>query len=165
MKIIRFLIAPIVGILLILVSVTGIQAVGHQIYPPPSAMAELYEQRAAAMLKGDQTKAAEIQAQLDAVLADYVATAPLGALLVVVAAWLAGSFVSAFVAAMITPILRIPMGLMMGLMVVSGILITAQQIPHPVWMTIVGVTGSLGAAAIAGMIVARFTRAGTETAD
>lgn len=158
MKIIRFLIAPVVGILLILVSVGGIQAVGHQVYPPPPAMAELAEQLPVAMLNQDPAKAAEIQSQLDAAIADYLTTAPVGAMLFVVGSWLAGSFVSAFVAAMITPVLRIPMALLMGLMVISSILILTGEISHPGWMPIVGVAGSLVAALLAGMIVDRFTR-------
>ena len=103
-------------------------------------------------------KIAEIKSQLDAAIAEYLPTAPTGALLFVVGAWIAGSFVSAFVAAMITPILRLPMALLMGLMVISTILIWTGEISHPGWMPIVGVAGSLVAALLAGMIVERFTR-------
>ncbi|MEC8320193.1 MAG: hypothetical protein VX012_02200 [Planctomycetota bacterium] len=158
MKIIRFLLAPIVGILLILVSVTGIQAVGHQVYPPPPNISELSEQLRVATLSRDQAKVEEIKPRLDAAIAEYLPTAPLGALCFVVGGWLAGSFVSAFVAAMITPILRVPMALLMGLMVISTILIMAREIPHPGWMPIVGMAGSLVATLLAGMIVDRFTR-------
>lgn len=89
-----------------------------------------------------------------------VADAPLAARLLVLVAWMAGTFLGGLVAAKIAR--RAP-GVHAGiitLLVLTGVIINGIQFAHPLWFTIVGMVVVLGA----GIAAARAATPGITTA-
>ena len=89
-------------------------------------------------------------------LAAYIAAAPLPSMLVVVLGWAIAAFGGGWVAARIARHKTVA-ALVIGLLVVLGVIANNLMIPHPLWMTIVGVALPLPLAWLA----ARSTRAHT----
>ena len=114
MKAIRFLIAPVAGILAFMFGVMALEAVGHAIYPPPAEIEALSRAMGDAMAAGDTDRYREVQAEMTPVLSAWLGDAPVGALLAVVLAWIGGGVVGALVAAVIAPAGKIWFALLVG---------------------------------------------------
>lgn len=71
-------------------------------------------------------------------LALHIASAPLSAMLLVLAGWVLGAFLGGWVAARIARHRRVA-ALVIGALVVLGVVANNLMIPHPLWMTIVGI--------------------------
>ena len=71
-------------------------------------------------------------------LAAHIAAAPLSAMLVVVIGWALAAFVGGWVAARITRH-RLVAALVIGVLVLAGVIANNAMIPHPLWMTVVGI--------------------------
>ena len=153
MTILRLIFYFVIGIVVFMVTVTGIEWIGHQTYPVPEAITELQAAIGTAMSEGRLDDAGRLGEDLKAEMGIYAETAPTGALLFVVFAWIAGAFLGGGIAAAITPFLRVPMAMVIALLDVAGIVVMTSQIPHPTWMPIAGVGGSLVAGLLAGMLV------------
>ena len=79
-------------------------------------------------------------------LAAYVARAPLAAMALVVASWVLGAFAGGWVAAKVARDHPLFAALVIGLLVLAGVIANNTMIPHPVWMTVLGVALPLPAA-------------------
>lgn len=79
-------------------------------------------------------------------LAAYVARAPLAAMALVVASWVLGAFAGGWVAAKVAREHPSFAALVIGLLVLAGVIANNTMIPHPVWMTVLGVLLPLPAA-------------------
>lgn len=160
MAIFRSILAVFVGLILMGVTVALVESIGHGSYPIPPELNELstrYAEARVAAVEGTATAddaAAARSAFRDAV-SGYIETAPLGALLFVVAAWISGGFVGAAVAAFLTTQWRIAVAIVVGLFDVLGILAIVVAVPHPVWMTLLGIIGTMVASLLAGVLVER----------
>lgn len=160
MAIVRSILAIFVGLILMGVTVSLVESVGHGSYPIPPELNELstrYAEARVAAVEGTATAddvAAARAAFRDAV-AGYIETAPPGALVFVVVAWILGGFVGAGAAAFLTTQWRIPVAVIVGLFDVLGILAIVVEIPHPVWMTVLGVIGTMAAALLAAVLVVK----------
>ena len=130
---IRSILTVIVGILSGSATVWVLQWVGHIFYPPPAGI--------------------DLQ-NLEA-FKQYVATAPTGMLLSVLAAWAGGAFVGGLVAALLSERRRALHALAVGAL--QTVLAVAQfsMIPHPLWFMVLGVTMFLPVAGLAGLLVGR----------
>lgn len=71
-------------------------------------------------------------------LAAHIAAAPLSAMLVVVVGWVLAAFAGAWVAARIA-LHRLAAALVIGVLVLAGVIANNAMIPHPLWMTFVGI--------------------------
>ena len=105
----RLVLALIAGIAAALITFMLIETVGHRLYPPPA-------------LNYSDTEA----------LRAYVEGLPIGAKLIVLSAWLAGTIDGVFVAGLVN---RARYGLC-GALVLAATLANLTMIPHPLWMAI-----------------------------
>ena len=154
MTIIRFLLAPILGLVVFIFTVSGVERFGQWMYPPSPEVAELATQLTAAVKVQDQAALLEIKPKLDAAMSTYFNSAPVGALLFVVFAWIASAFFGGLVAAKVSPVLKVQMAIFIGFIDVMGIVMVTLQIKYPIWMPIVGIVGALAMSWFAGMRVA-----------
>ena len=103
MLIVRTLGAVLAGLILMGITVVLVETVGYSTYPVPESLDDAsarYAEAQVAALEGT-AEADEVQGAkeaLRAAIADYIETAPTGALLFVVFAWIAGGFVGGAVA-------------------------------------------------------------------
>lgn len=122
---IRLALACLAGILIAMLLIAGIQAIGHQLIPPPAGLAEAHGEALAALM----------------------ASLPVEAYLVVLIAYFIGAEVGATAAGLISarPVLAAA--------VVAAVLLGATaanllMLPHPVWMAVASVLavtmGSVG---------------------
>ena len=114
----RLALALIAGIASALITIMLIETLGHSLYPPPAL---------------DYSNTEELRAYVDAL--------PLGAKLMVLAAWLAGTIDGVFVAGLVN---RTRFGLcaaVIGALVLAATLANLTMIPHPLWMAAAGVLG------------------------
>lgn len=105
-----------------------VEGLGHRVYPPP---AELTPD--AATLTDPAAQAAFMKA-----VADYVATAPLGALLFPLLAWGLGAAGGAWMAARLAPDRPLRHATIVGALVMLGTVLNLAGIPHPTWMWLAG---------------------------
>ena len=158
MTIIRFLIAPILGIVVFVFTVGGIEAVNASIYPPPTEIITLTSELAVADANRDQAALESAKSRLEPAMSAYLESAPMASLLFIVFAWVAAAFFSGLAAAGTTPVLRIPMAIFIGIIDVLSILLVTSQFTHPIWMPVVGVVGAIIMSLLAGMLVVNITR-------
>lgn len=114
----RLALALVAGIAAALFTIMLIETLGHSLYPPPT-------------LDYSDTEA----------LRAYVEGLPIGAKLIVLSAWLAGTVDGVFVAGLIN---RARYGLcaaVIGALVLAATLANLAMIPHPLWMAAAGVLG------------------------
>lgn len=113
----RTVLGVLAGLLAMFVVITAVELLGARLYPPPAGL----------------------DLQDPAALATMVAQMPLGALAFVVLAWALGALAGGWVAARIgRPHPRIAAAIV-GLAVVAGVLTMIVSIPHPLWMSALGV--------------------------
>ena len=115
---IRKIAAVVLGVVLAFILIVAVESLSHAVYPPPADL--------------DITDNAAMKA--------YVDSAPAGALLFVMAAWLFGTFGGGLLASLIgreSPVLY-PM--IIGGLVLLGTAINLVSIPHPTWFAITSVT-------------------------
>lgn len=123
-KILRGILAVILGFVTLGVVVMIGEMVVHLIYPPPAGF--------------DPHDSASIAA--------VVKTMPIGTLVSVVVVWALGIFAGAFVAARVAPGSQLAFGLSIGVLGLLAAVATMLMIPHPIWMWVVGVAECLPAA-------------------
>ena len=130
---IRSILTVIVGILSGSATVWVLQLAGHRLYPAPAGV-----------------DLNNIEA-----LKQYVATAPTGMLLSVLAAWAGGAFVGGLVAALLSESRRGLHALAVGALQTAFAVAQFTMIPHPLWFMILGVTIFLPLAGLGGLLVGR----------
>lgn len=116
------LLGVILGLVAGAIIVALIEGLGHALWPPPAGTN---------LRDPEQLKA-------------LIPTLPIGALLSVVAAWALGSFGGGWMAATISRDAR--MALVVAFVLLCMGVITMIQIPHPLWMWVMGVALPLPAA-------------------
>lgn len=79
-------------------------------------------------------------------LAAFIAQAPLAAMVLVVASWVLGAFIGGWVAAKVAREHPLFAAVMIGVLVLAGVVANNTMIPHPLWMTVLGVLLPLPAA-------------------
>ena len=112
----RTILGVIAGLLAAMLLMFGVEAVATSLFPPPPGL--------------------DLQNEAD--LAKLVAMAPFGMKALVVVGWALAGLVGGWVAAKIA---RHPRGgaIAVGLLVVAGCILNAVAIPHPLWMSALGV--------------------------
>lgn len=128
----RTLLAILLGVIAMMITVHGIETIGHMLYPPPPGL--------------DPNDLD----QLDSI----VAAAPVGAMILLVVGWCVGTIVGGGIAARIARHPRVA-AVVVALVVITGVVGMAVLLPsHPTWVAVLGtllpVPLALGMAKVAG---------------
>jgi len=126
----RKILAVVAGVILAGIVTYAVQAIGHQVYPPPEGL--------------DMKNMEAMKA--------YVATLPMGALLFVLLAYILGSFAGGWLAAKIARTSQIHLPLTVGGVQLFFGIINLVMIPHPIWFAIASVIVFLPAAYLGGKL-------------
>lgn len=118
------ILAVVAGLLVNSVVVMIVQMIGHSISAPPEGMDKIFE------LDWDEKVA--LTAQLETI--DYV---------FVLLSWAAGAFVAGMVASKIIPSYWKKSSFVIGVAIALTIIVLVYSIPHPTWVTVVGIVLSL----------------------
>jgi len=112
----RKLLAVVAGVIAGALVVAVLEALGHQVYPPPAGID---------MTNADTAR----QMMIDA---------PAGALLFVLGAWALGALAAGWTVARLAHEQRMPLALIAGAILLAGAVTTLVMLPHPLWFTIAG---------------------------
>lgn len=116
--------AGIAGVVVAGLLVWVIEMIGHTVYPMPEGLD--YTDKEA--------------------MAAYIATLPVGAFLSVVAAWFVGTLGGTTAACRIGTAPAYIFAVLVGAFVLLGIGMNVAAFPHPTWMVVAGVVGTIVAA-------------------
>ena len=135
----RNIAAGVVGVIVAFALVWIVEKIGHTIYPPPADL--------------DFTNAEAMR--------NYVEGLPIGALLFVAAAWLIGATAGTCAACAIGTAKPMYLAVIVGGFVFIAASANLLIIPHPMWFSILGLTGILVGAGL-GTMCKRATAGGPE---
>lgn len=138
----RTLVAIVVGVASAMLTITLVEMVARPLHPMPQGLV--------------MTDTAGMAA--------YVSTAPVAMMLMVLSGWVLGAFDGALVAALIARRHPRPAAMVVGAVVVAAVIANAVLLPHPVWMTVLGVLLPLVAAFGASMLALRIKTRSPATA-
>lgn len=130
----RNVFAVVFGVVTAVILIMIIETAGHSVYPPAS----------------------DIDLQDMQAMAKYVDTLPIGALLFVMLAWVAGTFGGGLVACFIARNRTMVFASIVGGMVLFATIYTLTTIPHPMWFSITSVIAIAIATWITGIIGRNF---------
>jgi hypothetical protein len=130
----RNVLAVVLGVVVAVIVIMLIQTIGHAVYPPPPVL-DIADREA---------------------MAQYIDTLPVGALLFVLVAWLAGTLVGGLLACFIADDRPGVYSAIVGGMVLFATVFTLLQIPHPLWFSLASVIAIVCTSILAGMIGKRF---------
>lgn len=128
----RTVLGVLAGLATMFLVIMVVELLGAQLFPPPQGL-DMHDPQA---------------------LADAMAQMPLGALAVVVAAWVLGAFAGGWVAAKVAVGYPRVAAVIVALAVVAGVVMMILSFPHPMWMTVLGLVLPVPAA-LAGARLAR----------
>ena len=128
----RTLLAALAGLATAFVTIWLVEFAGHALYPPPP----------------------DIDPANTADMARLIGTLPMGALLMIVVAWVVGAFDGGFVAALLAgPARPRSAALAPGVMVTAGVIGMIVAMPaHPAWMAVAGLLLPVPAALAGGAL-------------
>ncbi len=107
--------AVLAGVLASVLAVTAVESVGHAIYP-----------------------VVNLESADEAALEKLIYSLPLGALLFVVLAWLAGGLLGGYTATCIAPGRSFVPAIIVGVFLLAATAATLFTTPHPLWMMVAG---------------------------
>jgi len=128
----RSVLAVLVGAIVAVGLISGIEAISSAVYPMPPGV-DLHDHAA---------------------MREYVHSLPIGAFLFILAAWAIGPCAGAWVAARIAGRAKLIHGLIVGALFLAGGIMTMLVIPHPAWMWIGGIAALAGCSYLGARIAA-----------
>jgi hypothetical protein len=129
-RVLRGILAVILGLVTLFVLVGAGEFVGHTIFPPPPGL--------------DPNDLDSIKANIDKI--------PAGVFVSVLVAWLLAAFAGGWVAARLAPGGKLAFGLAIGTLGLLAAVANMWMIPHPIWVWIIGVAEFLPAAYLGAML-------------
>ena len=124
--------AAIAGLMVTFGLISGIELLGHTLYPPP---------------EGLDKKDLEV-------MQTYVASLPAAALLIPMFAYFIGTIAGTLVASLLGTARPVIYAFIVGLLVLAGTIANLIMIPHPLWFSVIAVLGIIGSAWLAMTIAA-----------
>jgi len=121
------------GFIATFAAISLVQALGHAVIPPP----------------------ADLDVTDQAAFAEWLATAPAGSFLFVLASYFAGAFLGPFVATWLGGGRGLVFTWIFGALVLAGTIATVTSIPHPLWFTVTAIVGIPFAAFYGGRLAPR----------
>lgn len=134
---IRTMFSVMLGMVVAMMVMLGLEFVGTWMFPMPAG-----------------------QLASGADLTEIVANAPTGKLVWVLLGWLLAAACGGWVAARVARVHRRGAAIAVGVLIVLGVLGNAWMLPHPLWMTLLGVIGPIPLAWCGGRLALRRARAG-----
>ena len=128
----RSVLAVVVGVMVTMGLIMGIEAVCNHLYPLPPGV-DLHDHDA---------------------IRTYMGELPVGAFLLLLVGWAIASCAGAWVAARIAGRAKLIHGLIVGAWFLAGAIITMLMIPHPVWMVIGSIAALAGCSYLGARIAA-----------
>ena len=126
---VRNIAAGVVGVIVAAALVMLVEKIGHSVYPPPEGL-----------------DVADAEA-----MRDYVASLPIGALLFVAAAWFIGATAGTCAACAIGTARPMYLAVVVGGLLFIGASANLLMFPHPIWFSVLGLTGILVGAGLGTM--------------
>ena len=120
----RDVLGAIIGVAVAVITVMLLQKIGHLAFPPP------------ADLDVEDTQA----------MMEYVRSAPIAALLFVLASYIIAAFDGTFIACWIGRAKSFIFALIIGVLMLVATITNLIMIPHPLWFSITAVVGIVAAA-------------------
>jgi hypothetical protein len=142
---IRSIVAVLIGMVVAIAGISAIDALNHAIYPPPESLVAAAKRRDFDAVRRAAT--------------EWLPIAPTGALVLVPAGWIIGTFLGALTAGIIAPRSRMPPLIVGGLIFVATAA-NLMMLPHPVWIAAVGLVGVSLAAIVAMWLTSRLQSPG-----
>lgn len=133
----RTILGMLVGVVVAVLAIVAMEMLGHSFYPPPAGL--------------DPTDPAN-----EAAFAQFVATMPFGGKVMVLLAWLVGTFAGALAGAKIARH-QTAAALLVALVVMSGVIGMIMKVPHSTWLNILGLLLPIPVALLAARLVYRRT--------
>ena len=133
---IRTMFSVMLGMVVAMMCIHGLELVGHWMFPMPIG-----------------------QLAPEADPAEIFANASLGMLTCVLLGWLLAAACGGWVAARIARVHRTGAAITVGVLIVLGVIGNAWMLPHPLWMTLLGVLGPIPLAWCGGRLALRRDRA------
>ena len=140
MTVARNLGAAVIGIIVAMLAIEAVEMLGHLVYPPPTDIEF-----------GDPEQVRE-----------FMATLPVGSILFVGGAWMAGAFLGTLAGALTSTSKPLPYAIVIGGIVLAGAVTMLLILPHPRWFTI-GAPVAVIVAAFLGMVFAARIRPSRKT--
>lgn len=113
----RTILGVVVGLVVAMAVIFLVEGLGTALWPPPAGM--------------------DLKNEAD--LAHFMASASPAMKALVVSGWLLASFVGGWVAAKISRAHRVSAAIVVGIGIVLGVILNATMLPHPLWMTVLGI--------------------------
>lgn len=114
----RTILGMLVGVVVAVAVIMAVEGMGHRYYPPPPGL--------------DPTDPAN-----EAAFAAFVAAMPFAGKLIVLVAWMLGTFIGALAAAKVARH-QTAAALLVALVVISGVIGMIVKVPHPTWLSVAG---------------------------
>lgn len=137
---IRKIAAVVFGAILAIVLIILVEGFSHVVYPPPADL-DITDKEA---------------------LRTYMHAAPVGALLMVCAAWMAGVFGGGLLATWISRDSALVNCAIIGGLVLVGTVLNLLSIPHPAWFAIVSVLAVIATTFATSRLASRFVVSGPD---
>jgi hypothetical protein len=137
---IRNVIAVVTAFIIGGIFVFAIEAIGHRVYPLPEGF--------------DTSDFAKI--------ADYIKTAPIGAIAFVLLAQSFGSFVGGFVSGLIAKSNKRLIAIIYGVLALIMASINLVMIPHPLWFMVLSIALPIPLSLLGSMIAQGFSKSGEQ---
>lgn len=133
---VRTILAVLCGLVVAVLSVAGIELIGHMVYPTAS----------------------QVDLSSPEAMRAFMQTVPVGALSFVLAAWIVGTFVGGVAGSLVFRPRARRVSLVVGAFVLAATVMNLTMIPYPMRMAVSGVVGIALAALAAGKVMS--SRAG-----
>lgn len=115
----RAILAVVAGCVLSVLVVAGLEALGHQIYPPPAG----------------------VDLRDPAAMRTVIARMPAGAFVILVSGWILGAGLGAWLATRLSGTGKAWPGGVVGGVTLAATVINLFTIPHPVWVVVAALIG------------------------
>lgn len=142
-SLLRSVLSVLLGTVVGLVIIAGIEAVAHAVYPLPPGINPMDP------------------AALKAAMADL----PVRALLFVLLAWATATLIGAWLSARMVRRSRMLHGMIVGVLLLVGGIANMLMIPHPVWFWVLGVALFLPAAYLGAKLAMGSSRRGEDSSE
>lgn len=133
----RTIVGMLVGVVVAVAVILAVEGIGHRFYPPPAGL--------------DPTDPAN-----EAAFAAFVASLPFAGKLMVLVAWVLGTFIGALAAAKVARH-QTAAALLVALVVIAGVVGMILRVPHPTWLSVAGMVLPIPVALFAVRLVYRRT--------
>lgn len=152
MRILRYPLAVVVGLLGMFVTVALLERLGHVWFPPPPELNAALGDWATAVARSDS----EAEATAREAVSRIIQGQPAGAFVALIVAWVGGVLVGGGLAALVAPSGRLWFAVAIGLLNAAAIYLNGKLLTPPSWVNPVAMACVLVTAVLVGSCVSRW---------